>query len=58
MEFLPLFALGCGTIEEFGGEGEKQGKTLMGPDNDTSTEVSVFLKLYDSLPKKDGKPFI
>lgn len=40
------------------GEGEKQGKTLFGPDNDTSVEVRVFLKLYDSLPKKDGKSFI
>lgn len=60
MEFLPLFALGCGfhTVEEFVGEGEKQGKTLFGPDNDTSVEVTVFLKLYDSLPKKDGKSFI
>lgn len=48
MEFLPLFALGCGfhTIEEeFVGEGEKRGKTLFGPDNDTSVEVRVFLKL-------------
>lgn len=54
MEFLPLFALGCGfhTIEEFVGEGEKQGKTLFGPDNDTSVEVRVFLKLIQLPPQE------